>query len=84
MNIINKIVIILIGILIIIAFVFFKGKEAQEKKDQIIEQKQQIEIQHEIIKDKQIVFKRQTNNIATPINPDIVWLWQNDCANCKN
>lgn len=74
-------------VFIVIAAIFFLVKHERESAENevvIEQQKEKIEIQNEVIKDKKIISQRQAVARAVSTNDNLVWLRQYRCKDCES
>lgn len=75
----------IIGLIGLILFFIYREGEKKGKVNEVVKkQEQQIEIQHEIIKEKKQIQIRKTINKSVPTTDNIDWLRKNRCRDCKS
>lgn len=81
---VNQLAIILTVIAFFCWIIFQWGEKSGQSVESVKQQKNQIEIQNEIIKDKKNISQRQAVARAVSTNDNIVWLRQYRCKDCKS
>lgn len=80
-----KRILIIIGLAALCLFLFYQfAKKNGQKEVEIKHQKEQIQIQNEIIEVKKSVEKRKTVNRQIDTNSNLVWLRQKRCSDCNS